>query len=122
MTAKPRVLVQTIKQATIVTFEDSSLVDTLHIDQISKELYDLVDKQDRRKLVLDLEKVVYLSSSALRVFLALREKLGRKDGQLILCGISKDIMKMFKVTSLHKLFKFAKTEDEALEQLGVVMA
>lgn len=122
MSAKPRVVVQTIKQVTIVTFEDSSLVDTLHIDQISKEIYDLVDKQDRRKLVLDLDKVVYLSSSALRLFLALREKLSRKDGQLILCGISKDIKKMFKVTSLHKLFKFAKTEDEALEQLGVVMA
>jgi anti-anti-sigma factor len=122
MTAKTRLVVQTIKDVTVVTFADSSLVDTLHIDQAGRELYELVDKQDRRKLVIDLSKLTHLSSAVLSVFIALQKKIDGAGGTLILCGLSKPLQKLFKVANLHKLFTFTADEDTAMEKLGVVIA
>ena len=122
MARKSRILVQTIKQATVVTFEDSSLVDSQEIQHLGEDLNYLVDKQARHKLVLDLTKVAHLSSAALSVLLVLRQKVATAGGTLVLCGVRKDVKKLFKVTSLHKLFTFADTEQTALEKLGVIMA
>jgi len=115
-------IVQTIKQATVVTLEDSSLVDAYEIEQLGKELNHLVDKKDRRIIVLDLSKVVHLSSAALSVLLVLRKKTEDARGALVLCGVSKDLKKLFKITSLHKIFKFADTEEDGLKMLGIVIA
>ena len=122
MTAKTRLVVQTIKDVTVVTFADSSLVDMLHIDQAGRELYELVDKQDRRKIVIDLAKLTHLSSAVLSVFIALQKRIDGVGGKLILCGLSKQLQKLFKVSNLHKLFTFAADEDAAMEKLGVVIA
>jgi anti-anti-sigma factor len=121
MVRKIRIVVQTIKQVTVVTFEDSRLVDSHEIEQLGEELYPLVDEQDRRKLVLDMTKVAQLSSAALSVLLVLRQKVETARGSLILCGVRKEIKKSFKVTSLHKLFTFVDTEQDALRKLGVII-
>ena len=122
MAKKTRILVQTIKQATVVTFEDSSLVDSQEIQHLGEDLNYLVDKQARHKLVLDLTKITHLSSAALSVLLAVRQKVEAARGILVLCGVRKEIKKLFKVTSVYKLFTFADTEQTALEKLGVIMA
>ncbi len=120
--AKARMVVQTIKEATVVTLEDSSLVDAYEIEQLGKELNTLVDKQYRRLIALDLSKVVHLSSAALSILLVLRKKTEEAKGSLVLCGVSKDLKKLFKVTSLTKLFTFADDEDDGLKKLGVIVA
>jgi stage II sporulation protein AA (anti-sigma F factor antagonist) len=120
--AKTRMIVQTIKQATVVTLEDSSLVDAYEIDQLGQELNHLVEKKDRRIIVLDLSKVVHLSSHALSILLVLRKKIEDVKGALVLCGVSKDLKKLFKVTSLHKIFTFADTEEDGLNKLGIITA
>ena len=122
MGRKARIVVQTIKHATVVTVEDSSLVDSQQIQLLGQDLNELVERQARHKLALDLEKVTQLSSSALSILLALREKVDKAGGTLVLCGVRKEIRKLFKVTSLHKLFTFADDEEAALAKLGVIMA
>lgn len=119
MPAQSKLVVQTIKDVTCVTFTDASVVDAQLIEAIKKELFELVDKQDRRKMVLDMSKVQYLSSSALGVLIPLNEKIVNLKGTLFLCGVNPDILKVFKITKLDKIFKFKKTEGEALSDLGV---
>jgi anti-sigma B factor antagonist len=119
MPAQSKLMVQTVKDVTCVTFTDASVVDAQLIESIRKELFDLVDNQNRRKLVLDMSKVQYLSSSALGVLIPLNEKVLKLKGSLYLCGVNPEIMKVFKITKLDKIFKFKDTEGEALSEFGV---
>ena len=117
MPAQSKLVVQTIKDVTCVTFTDASVVDAHLIESIRKELFDLVDNQNRRKLVLDMAKVQYLSSSALGVLIPLNEKVLKLKGGLFLCGVNPEIMKVFKITNLDRLFEFFDTTEKAAEQL-----
>ena len=121
MPPQPRLVVQTIKDVTLVTFTDSSVIDAQFIESIRRELFDLVDKQNRSRLILDLSKVQYLSSSALGVLIPLHEKIKKLKGRLVLCGVNSDIRKVFKITKLEKLFAFKSTEGDALSEFGVTV-
>ncbi|MFH0982576.1 MAG: STAS domain-containing protein [Planctomycetota bacterium] len=116
-----RLVVQTIKDVTVVTFTDTSVVDAQLIEGIKRELFDLVDQQKRGKLVLDMTKVQYLSSSALGVLIPLHEKTAKLKGRLVLCSVSPDIMKVFKITKLDKIFSFKNTASDALADFGVTV-
>ena len=119
MPPQSRLVVQTIKDVTLVTFTESSIIDAQLIESIRRELFDLVDRQNRSRLILDLSKVQYLSSSALGVLVPLHEKIKNLKGQLVLCGVNSDIRKVFKITRLEKLFAFKSTKGDALSEFGV---
>ncbi|HOA75944.1 MAG TPA: STAS domain-containing protein, partial [Phycisphaerae bacterium] len=87
-----------------------------------EELYDLVDNKARKKLVLDFTKVQFLSSSALGVLITLRKKAAAIKGDVVLCGLRKDLMKVFEITNLNKVFTFAPTEEKALAHFGITTA
>ena len=112
------IMVQKVLDVTIVDFQEVRLLDTKHIDTIAEQLYQLVDKMDRRKLILDFSKVQFLASSALSVLLNLHKKTKAIKGELVLCGLRKDLMKVFEITSLTKLFRFCADEKDALAAFG----
>jgi anti-sigma B factor antagonist len=119
MAAPAKILVNPIRDVTVVTFQDNSILDTTKIEAIGQELYELVEKKDRRKLVLDFSNVRFLSSSALGVLITLRNKADTVKGKVILCGLKKDLRKVFEITRLDKLFTFVTTEEKALAQFGI---
>ncbi len=122
MSTAARLVIQSIREVTIVRFQESSILDTLLIQRISDELSRLVDAKYTRKLVLDFTDVKFLSSSALGVLVTLKKKSDAIKGEVVLCGLRKDLRKIFKITSLEKLFKFADDERGALEVFGVTAA
>ena len=111
--------IQTIGGVTIVNFTEASILDAAVISAIGEQLYELVDQQDRRKLVLDFEKVRFLSSQALGVLINLRKKVDAAKGTLLLCAMRPELLKLFKISNLHKLFKFHDNEEQALNSFGV---
>ena len=119
MAPQSRLTVRNLKDVTLVTLSDTSVVAPQVIDSIKRELFELVDEKGCGNLILDLSKVQYLSSSALGVLIPLHEKTQNLRGRLILCGVSPDIMKVFKITKLDKLFAFKDTENNALADFGV---
>ncbi|MBN1342617.1 MAG: STAS domain-containing protein [Phycisphaerae bacterium] len=119
MSTDSGLVVYQIKDATVVTFQESSILDTLKIEQIGDALYDLVDTRACRKLILDFGKVQFLSSSALGVLVTLRRKADAIKGKLVICGIKDELKKAFTITRLDKLFEFKDSEKEALESLGI---
>ncbi len=112
------IMVQKVLDVTIVDFQEARLLDTKHIDNIAEQLYQLVDKMDRRKLIVDFSKVQFLSSSAIGMLLNLHKKSKAIKGELILCGLRKDLMKVFEITNLTRLLRFCADEKEALAVFG----
>ena len=119
MPAKPELLIQHLKNVTVVDFGDSTILDTMQIEGIAQQLYDLVDKLDRRQLVLDFSKVRFLSSQTLGVLLTVRKKLQAVKGRMVICGLRKQLYEVFRISKLDKLFEFQPDEEKALNVFGV---
>ncbi len=111
-------MIQKLLDVTMVEFQSPRLVDANSLDKIADQLYELVDKKDRKKLVLDFGKVRFMSSSALGMLLNLNTKSAAIKGTLVLCGLRKDLMKVFEITKLTKILRFCADEKEALGVFG----
>lgn len=117
-----QLLIHTMRDVTVVNFEDSAILDTAVVEAIGAQLYELVEVRHAQKLVLDFSKVKFLSSSALGVLINLRNKAARIKGALVICGLRADLVKVFEITNLKKLFTFRANEEEALAEFGVTTA
>ncbi|MGH7176674.1 MAG: STAS domain-containing protein [Tepidisphaeraceae bacterium] len=109
-------IVQQIEKFTVVEFKSSSLMDPIELESIGTQLYRLVDEEDRRKLILDFEKVQYLSSQAIGIILTLNKKLtALGSSKLILCGVGPKLMELLKITRLDRLLTIKPSQREALK-------
>jgi len=119
MSAELPLNIQHFKDVTVVNFAAPTMLDASLIDRMGGELYKLVDDLDKRKIVLDFGEVRFLSSSALGMLLNLRKKASSAKGQVVICSLRDDLLKVFKITRLDKLFDFFDTEEKALNAFGI---
>lgn len=115
-------LTQSIRDVTLVQFNDARIREAGQIQRIGEALYALIDAQARRRLVLDFGKVEALSSGMLGVLLNLRKKADEARGNIVICGMNREIQEVFQLARVHKLFRFCETEDDALAVFGVTRA
>ena len=94
-----RLEVEDVGDVTVVNFIDEK-IDEQNIQAIGEELFHLVDELGRRKILLDLDNVEYLSSAALGKFISLDKKLNSLGGHLVLCNIDPEIDEVFDITEL----------------------
>jgi len=57
--------------------------------------------------VLEFHEVSYVNSSDIAQLLRLRKNLEAHDRQLVLCGVTDEVMSVLVVTGLNKVFMFA---------------
>ena len=108
--------VQNFDKYTVVEFRTASLMDPIMLEEIGSQLYRLVDDEDRRKLVLDFEKVQYLSSQAIGIVLTLNKKLAAlRHSKLVLCGVGPKLMDLLKITRLDRILTVKPTQQEAVK-------
>jgi len=98
----------------VVEFKDSKILDDTVIQEIGDELFGLVDKQFRPKMVLDFTNVDYLSSAALGKLITLHKRVREKKGHLRFCAIKPKIYDVFRITKLDKIFEIHEDRDKAL--------
>lgn len=67
------------------------------------------------KIVFDLENLECLSSSGLRVFLALVRKMKEKKGRVVFCSLSSGVKNVIKMTQLDDVFEIYNSRSEALD-------
>jgi anti-sigma B factor antagonist len=108
--------VQQVDKFTVVEFKNPSLMDPLELETIGQQLYKLVDEQDKRKIILDFEKVQYLSSQAIGIVLTMNKKLGGlSNSKLVLCGVGPRLLELLKITRLDRLLTIKSSQREALK-------
>ena len=112
-------VISQIKDAAIVSFRDSSILDGQAVDAIAKKLYALVDEQAHRKIILEFDFVRFLSSSMLGVLIALQKKSKAIKGRFVIASLREDLRKVFQITRLDKILEFADSEATALKMLDV---
>ena len=84
-------------------------------NEVEEELARLIDNESNLHLVLNMDKVEYMSSSGFRACIATLRKLNAKDGSLKLCNIRPSVKRIFDVIELTSLFEIYETEAEALK-------
>ena len=57
-------------------------------------------------IILNFTDLAYISSAGLRSLKAIRTAMRKKDGNLVLKGVSKEVMEIFEVTGFAGLFKY----------------
>jgi anti-sigma B factor antagonist len=110
--------VSKIGGTTVVEFTTASLMDPVQLEEMGGGLYHLVDEEDRRRIVLDFERVQYLSSQAIGMLLGVQKKLAAlQGGKLILCGVGPRLMELLKITRLDRVLTVKPTQQEAVKHL-----
>jgi len=105
---------QTIDDYTVIEFITPSLMDPLVLESTAQALYKIVDEEDHRKIIMDFEKVQYLSSQAIGIVLAMHKKLNSlKNLRLVLCSVGPKLMELIKLTRLDRLLTIKPTQREA---------
>ena len=110
-------VVQQVEKFTVVEFKNASLMDPIELENIGQSLYRLVDAEDKRRIVLDFEKVQYLSSQAIGIILTLNKKLGAlKYSKMVLCGVGPKLMELLKITRLDRILTVKPTQRDAVNR------
>lgn len=99
---------------TVVTFNDSKIIDEQAIQDLGQELINLVERDNRGKIVLNFGAVEFLSSAALGKLISFEKKARSSKAKLILTNIRPEIYEVFAITKLTKLFTIKDDEADAL--------
>jgi anti-sigma B factor antagonist len=110
-----RLDVSEVGDVTVVRFVDRRILDANNIEELGVELFALIEKENRRKLLLNFADVEFLSSAALNKLIILDKKLREGRGKLKLSNLRPEIFEVFVITRLTQLFDIKEEEKEALE-------
>jgi anti-sigma B factor antagonist len=94
----------------------SGKIDAVTSKELENALAGLIDK-NRNFLIIDMEKVEYLSSSGLRVLMASKNKLKKKDGDLLLAALQPFVKEVFSLTGAMRFFSIYPGHREAIKSL-----
>ena len=114
MAERKRIKVSEMGDATIVRFLDRKILDEANIQELGQELFDLVEQDERKRVVLNFSTVEFLSSAALGKLITLNKKARSHGCQLKLSNVRPEIYEVFAITKLNKLFDIKEDETDAL--------
>ena len=114
MAVHRRLQVSQAGNVTVVRFVDRKILDEANIQELGQELFQLVEEDGRKALLLNFSSVEFLSSAALGKLITLDKKVKAKAGKLKLSNIRPEIYEVFAITKLNKLFDIKDDEADAL--------
>ena len=116
--SSPHFITQTVEKFLVVEFRTASLMDAVDLENIGQALYRIIDEEDRRRIILDFERVTYLSSQAIGIVLNMNKKLkSLPHSKLVLCGVGARLMDLIKITRLDKILTIKPSQREAVKVL-----
>jgi anti-anti-sigma factor len=115
--AYKRIKVSSSGDVTVVTFNDSKIINEEEIQELGEELYALVERDEHAKIILNFGHVEFMSSAALGKLISFEKKVAAKKAKLMLTNIRPEIYEVFAITRLTKLFTIKDDEADALAAL-----
>ena len=68
-----------------------------------------------RRLIIDMTGTTYMNSAAIGVFVAAHASFSKRDWQIKICGVSKNINVIFAITKLTQIFSIHDTREQAIQ-------
>ncbi|HEY3374991.1 MAG TPA: STAS domain-containing protein [Candidatus Aquicultor sp.] len=91
-------------------------VDVYTAPKLKSRLIDLVD-EGKYDIIIDLQKVEFMDSSGLGVLVGGLKRVKSHQGSIALVCTQENILKIFRITGLVKVFPIYTTEEEAINAL-----
>lgn len=88
-------------------------LDTNTSPDAESEINTLIDA-GAQKLLVNFEKLEYISSAGLRILLATAKKLKGNGGNLKICCLNETVQEVFDISGFSTILSVATTEEEAL--------
>jgi anti-sigma B factor antagonist len=114
----PPVAVVQEKDIRIVEFTNNKILDEANIAEIGNTLNALIDEMSSPKLLLDFNTVDHLSSAALGMLINANNRIKQKNGKFRLANIKPQILEVFRITKLDKLFRIFPTRQDAVKSFS----
>ncbi len=106
---------KTLVGVDIVEFEEN--MDLYSVPEVKKFCKELLTK-GTKKLLVNLEKVTYMDSSALGMLINLRHECNEKNVTLKLAALTEECKKLFDLTKMQNNFEIFETVNEAIRSFG----
>jgi len=107
---------QEIEDVLVVYFTDAKILDEARIAQIGKELMDMAaSAATNKKMVLNFQGVQFMSSAMIGKLVLLNKKAKTDNVTLKFCSISPNVLEVFKITRLNKVFEIYADEEKAVK-------
>ena len=109
--------VKTVGQVQVIRLELPETLDSDEFDRLNESLLDHLGQRPGAGWVLDLSDLHYAGSSLLGLMVNIRQRLKQLDGRLVLCGLSENLLQVFRTCSLERLFVIRRTEADAVNRV-----
>ena len=83
-------------------------------EEVEASLMKLI-KQNKKKIILNLDRIDYLGSSGIKVFLSIKRELSAQGGDLRLLKMSSTGKKILKAMEIDSLFEIFDDEKKAIK-------
>lgn len=102
----------------VLAITRDQLTDEENLEQFDQELVSLVDNYQVRRIVLDMQAVRYMTSSAIGKLISLHRRLARNEGRLVICSLQPEVEQILDTSHLLGYFSVSPTRDAALAELA----
>ncbi|MFO0906483.1 MAG: STAS domain-containing protein [Pirellulales bacterium] len=103
---------------TVVQFNDKKIIDPAIIDELGDELFALIERDQRKAIVLNFGNVEFLSSATINNLIKLDRKARAAKGSVRFSNLRRDIREVINILRLDKLFAIHAEEAEAVAAFG----
>ncbi len=102
----------------VVRFGEHRILDELTVNKLSEELYQVAERPDCRKLLLNFASVEHLTTLMLGKLMMLRRKMEAKGGRFALCDLEPRVREVVATTNLDKIITIYESEGEAIRAMA----
>jgi anti-sigma B factor antagonist len=103
---------------TVATFLEASMLDATSIEGLGNQLEKAIKERPQIKLVIDLSNVDYVCSAVLGRLVKIFKIVKDNKGKMKLAGIKSNILHVFKITKLDKMFEILPTRKKAVDSFS----
>ena len=107
-----QISVKTTNEVKVLAFEGR--LDTQTSPDAQQQLTRLIE-EGATKILVNLEKVDYISSAGLRVLLVVAKQLKTTDGELRICSLNEVVKEVFDISGFDLILPISASESAALE-------
>ena len=108
--------VTTERQDSVLSAQVGGRIDGSNVAEFEEAIRTAIEESDRA-VIMDFEKLIYISSAGLRAILLTAKSLGNRNAKFALCSLSDQIREVFETSGFDKVIAIHPSKAEALASL-----